>query len=291
MDASSGFMIAIAAAVVLGIILFNNKQVEDELLALEDTDTNSDAAPDLIEIPTKEDIKWLKEDLKSARETQDKREEADLLNKLGRIYLQLEKHEEAIPYFQQAMDVEWAIGNRPGQCKNLASLSQAHTTLGQHEKASEYYLQQLDVTRQLHALKGEGAALLGLASSYIALEQHEQAIEPLQLAINIFQMTGSREAEKTAIENLIKTFNFLGQYDEALEYYQQALENAIADNDRIAEVEAEWQIGLLYEKMDDLDEAIHHMQQLINFYREIYHEDLKKHEAYLDELKEKARWK
>lgn len=289
MDASAGFMIAITAAVVLVIILFNNKQVEDEFLTTENDEPN--IVPDLIEIPSEEEIGWLKEDLRSARETEDKREEADLLNELGQIYLQLEKHEEALLYFQQAMDVEWEIGNRPGQCKNLASLAQTHTSLGQHQKAIEYYLQQLDVTRQLHDLKGEGTALKGLAISHIALEQHEQAIEPLQLAINIFQMTGSRENEIKAIDNLIKTFNLLGQYDKSMEYYQQALENAIADNDFIAEIEAEWEIGLLYEKMDDLDEAIHHMQRLVNFYKEIYHEDLKKHETYLDELKEKERWK
>ncbi len=125
MDASAGFMIAITAAVVLVIILFNNKQVEDEFLTTENDEPN--IVPDLIEIPSEEEIGWLKEDLRSARETEDKREEADLLNELGQIYLQLEKHEEALLYFQQAMDVEWEIGNRPGQCKNLASLAQTHT--------------------------------------------------------------------------------------------------------------------------------------------------------------------
>lgn len=289
MDASTGFMIAIVAAVILIVILFTNKQIEDEHLSTEDADINT--ASDMIEIPSGEEIDWLKQDLQSARKTKDKREEAALLNELGAIYTRLEQYKEAIPCFQQAMDIEWETGNRPGQCTALGNLGLTHTSLGQHEQAVDFFHQQLEVTRQLRDLKGEGAALHNLANSFTALGQHEDAIESLQLAINIFQMTGNRDGEIKAVDSLIHTFNLLGQYDKTLEYYQQALEDAITDNDRIAEIETEWQIGLLYEKMDDLDQAVHHMQPLVTLYKEIHHEDTKEYSAYLDQVKEKARWK
>jgi tetratricopeptide (TPR) repeat protein len=149
----------------------------------------------------------------------------------------------------------------------------------------------LDVTRQLRDLKGEGATLHHLAGSYTALDQHEDAIEQLLLALNIFRITGNREAEINTINSLTNAFTLLGQHQKAMEYCQLAMENAIADNDRMTEVETEWQIGLLYEKLDDLDEAIYHMQTLVNFYREICHEDAKARNEYLDKVKEKARWK
>jgi len=285
MDASSGFMIGISVVVILAIILFNNKEIEDEIAPTDATN------PDLVDISSPQEIAWLEEDLTAARENGDQREESDLLSKLGSIHYQLGQYEKAITFHQQAMDIDWEIGNRPGQCANLGSLGRAHAILDQHEKAIEYYLQQLDVTRQLRDLKGEGSTLSKLAASYSALNQHEDAIEHLQLALNIFQMSGNREEEINAIDSLVNASSLLGQHQEAIAYCQKKLENAIADNARMVEVETEWQIGLLHEKLDDLDEAIHHMQRLVNFYREICHEEAKARNEYLDKVKEKARWK
>ena len=259
MDASSGFMIGISVVVILAIILFNNKEVEDEIPPTDASD------PDPVDITSPQEIAWLKEDLAAARETGDQPEESNLLATLGSIHYQLGQYEEAIAFHQQAMDVDWEIGNRPGQCANLGSLGNAHAILGQHEKAIEYYLQQLEITRQLHDLKGEGRALSKLADNCTALDQHEDAIDHLELALNIFQMTGNREAEINIINSLVNASSLLEQHQEAIAYCQKKLENAIADNDRLVEVQTEWQIGLLYEKLDDFDEAIHHMQRTGQF--------------------------
>ena len=285
MDASSGFMIAISIIVILAIILFNNKNAEDHIAP------SNDATPDLVDIFSPEDIAWLEEDLAAARETGDQHEESRLLSELGSVHFQRGQYEKAIAFHQQAMDINWEIGNRPGQCANLGCLGLAHTRLGQHQEALEYHSQQLEVTRQLHDIQGEGTALVHLAGSYAALEQHEEASENLLRALNIFRITGNREAENNTINSLINASCLLGQHTKAIEYCQQKLENAIADNDRLIEVQTDWQIGLLYEKLDDLEEAIQHMQRQVNFYKEIGHEDTKKQNDYLSQVKEKARWK
>jgi tetratricopeptide (TPR) repeat protein len=122
-----------------------------------------------------------------ARETNDRRREAEWLGFLGRVYSNLGQFERAIRLHEQALAISREIGDRRHEVIWLNNLGNVHCTLGQVERAIKLYEEALVITREIGYRLGESYQLLGLCKALLVkgefLEAVRRSTEALALKV------------------------------------------------------------------------------------------------------------
>lgn len=154
------------------------------------------------------------------------------LGQLGIAYHKLGKLEQAIDYYQRALQIARNIGDRPGEATRLGHLGIAYSYLGRSEETVNYYHQALAITRELGDKRGEAKHLGNLGLTYRELGQIDKAIEAYQQALGITRELGNRQGEGRQLGNLALAYRDMGQIERAVEHYQSALAIARQVGDR-----------------------------------------------------------
>jgi tetratricopeptide (TPR) repeat protein len=75
---------------------------------------------------------------------------------LGNAYWKLHQKDKAIGYYEQALTIQWEIGDPIAEGTWLGSLGIAYSQLGQVEKAIEHYKQALVISKEIGDRRNEG---------------------------------------------------------------------------------------------------------------------------------------
>ena len=172
-------------------------------------------------------------------------DDLDELNQKGNDLFDLERYDEAIPYYDQVLEID------PDDVVALTNKGLALRNLERHEEAISYYDRVLEIDpNDALVLNNKGAALYNLDRNKEALEYYDMALEidpnyvsPLynkghllndleryRDAIPYFDRVLTIDPEDVdALDEKGYALASLGSHKEALEYYDMAL--AIAPND------------------------------------------------------------
>jgi tetratricopeptide (TPR) repeat protein len=137
-------------------------------------------------------------------EAGDRKAEADALNDIGVVCVQLEDWEQAKGALQEALTIRMAMQDRSGEGMTLGNLGMMHARQGENEEAAESYakaiaiFQELGergnekaVARQLGKLKMKRGRFLDALGDYQAeLAGEESPGGPQKVARNLFRMLG-----------------------------------------------------------------------------------------------------
>jgi tetratricopeptide (TPR) repeat protein len=160
-------------------------------------------------------------------------------------------YREAVRLLTWSVAAACEIGDRRGEGNLLDNLGVAYYSLGQVEQAVEYYQKALEIAREIGDRRGEGSALGNLGIAYADLGQVEQAVEYYQKALEIARGIGDRRSEGNQLGNLGNAYRKLSQAERAIEYYSQALEIAREIRDRRMEGSTLSNLGLAYRHLGD----------------------------------------
>jgi DNA-binding SARP family transcriptional activator len=192
--------------------------------------------------------------LSSAQRLADQKGEAWVLNNLGALHG--EQHaDDAVGYFERALAIYRAVGDRRGQAQAANNLAFSYRFLERYEEAVTALLDALELQRQVGRRYGEGVALCNLGEAYLELGRHSEAIARSQEALAVVREIGSTRMEGYALYNLGRANLDLGQSAEAASLLEQALTIHRAVGDRTGEAQDLRHIGIAQVRAGRVAEA------------------------------------
>jgi CHAT domain-containing protein/Tfp pilus assembly protein PilF len=177
------------------------------------------------------------------------------LNLIGVIYRQAGAMDQAVQFYNQALDWHRRSNNRFGEAQSLDNLGQACTALGQFDKALAYLNQALPIRREVKDARGEGVTLSNIGNAYMGKGEYNDAIKFYSLAIPILQKAVAESDEANALAGLGGAYTMLSRYDQAAETLEQALAVARKTQNRQAEGAILNNLGQTYENQARYDKA------------------------------------
>jgi CHAT domain-containing protein len=172
---------------------------------------------------------WLAMETQPAKEAQDALESAyqkavelgdlyrqsALLNNLGTILARLGRYDEAIPYFQRALDVTKRAEAYKYEGNILGNLGVCHYRLGDFDRALRYTLEAVDQQRKANARSGLQANLGKLGNIYYLKGDIQAAIRHFREALGIAREMSLTEYACSWAGNLASAYAEARQWDEA----------------------------------------------------------------------------
>jgi len=153
--------------------------------------------------------------LDSARKLGDRRAEAWMLNNLGMAF-GLQRMEEAVGCFEQALAIDREIGDLQGETRAANNVATANFRLRRFEKALDAAERSLVIQRQAGNRYGEGIALGNLGCACRELGRLDDAVDRLQRALVIFRELRDQRAEAESLSDLGGVYIALDRVDQAI---------------------------------------------------------------------------
>jgi tetratricopeptide (TPR) repeat protein len=160
--------------------------------------------------------------LASARELGDKLAEAWMLNNLGMAF-GLQRMEEAVRCFEQALAIYREIGDIQGETKAANNVAHAHLQMRRFAEAFDAAQRSLRIQRQTGNRYGEGIALGNLGDAGRELGRFHEASDHLQQALVIFRGLGDQHSEADSLSDLGDVYLTMDRITDALSCLNESL--------------------------------------------------------------------
>ncbi|NER79360.1 MAG: tetratricopeptide repeat protein [Leptolyngbya sp. SIO1D8] len=210
--------------------------------------------------------------------------EADRLFSEGVQQFNSSQLQQALDFWEQALQIYQEIGDRSGARITLNNLGEVHRNLGQYQQAINFFEQSLEIMHEIVGSSEETlqqrvakSRILGaLGITYLELQQYQQASDIFQQQIAILSQLENREnrlEEGWAFGNLGIVYRESGQYERAIEVLEQRIEIAREIGDRAGEGSGLGNLGLAYTGLGQYAQAIAAYEQRLIITRELDQRD------------------
>lgn len=160
--------------------------------------------------------------LKIYQKTNNRPEQAIVLENLARAYQQIDKIGESIDFWEKVIAIYRQLENYQQIGRSLTELAQSYSSLGQSKRAiailcGEYKSDScknnsaLEITRSVKDTLGEAAALGSLGNAYRKLGDYERAIANLETSLKIAESINNPLFVASLLNNLGNTYVNLAQ--------------------------------------------------------------------------------
>ena len=204
---------------------------------------------------------YFQEALRIAKAIGDKRGEGTTLNNISQIYDAQGDYTTALEYLKQSLEIRQAIGNRLGEGTTLNNIGQIYQARGDYTTALEYLKQSLKIQQAIGDRSGEGVTLNNISQIYDAQGDTTTALEYLKQSLEIRQAIGDRLGEGATLNNISQIYDGQGDYTTALEYLKQSLEIQQAIGDKRGEGATLNNISQIYRARGDYSTALEYLKQ------------------------------
>ena len=181
---------------------------------------------------------------------------AQFLHAIGISYSALNKPDDAMRNFQDAMAINRRLGLKRALAANLLEIASVEDSQGKPDLALVGYNQALQIQREIGMKKEVGDTLIFIGVAYQSKGDYDKALQNFKEALQIHRETGSESTQALCLNNIGNVYLGKGDTDNALIYFQQALQlrEKLKSSDAIAETLAS--IGQVYTNTGRYDEAL-----------------------------------
>jgi CHAT domain-containing protein len=169
----------------------------------------------------------------------------------------------AIDYFNQALSISQAVGDRANAAIALNNLGIVYSALGEKSKALDYYNQALPISRAVGDRLSVGVTLNNIGAIYDDRGEATKAIDYYNQALLIRRATGDRLGGATTLNNLGAVHDHQGETTKALDYYNQTLLIRQAVGDRAGVATTLNNMGTIYAPLDWAKARDYYQQALL----------------------------
>src|SRR5262249_37979828 len=201
-------------------------------------------------------IGYFEQALKISKEMKDRASEGRSLNNLGNTYYSMRRYEKAVEYYEEALAIRQEVKDRASEGRALNNLGNAYRSMRRNERAIEYYEEALAIRREVKDRTGEGVTLGSLGNAYRSLSRNERAIEYYEQALAIKRDMKDRGGEGATLGSLGLAYQSLSWYEKAIEYYEQTLAIMREVKNRGGEGATLGNLGLAYDSLSRYEKAI-----------------------------------
>ncbi|MEG4394610.1 tetratricopeptide repeat protein [Microcoleus sp. BROC3] len=214
-------------------------------------------------------LNCFQEALGIARQSNNRKREADILWNIGRSYQSWEKYEEAIDYHQQSREIYEQVGKQINVANQWYWIGNCYQAQGKYKQAIEF----LQLCLNLRQLEDDGRrvalSLSQLGRIYKDWSKYEEATAHYQQSRELYQQLGKEKDVANQWYNLADCYRQWGKYEQAIDAAQQdlALRQQLDDRPKIAL--AYEQLGRISRDWGKYEEAIVHRQQSRELYQQL----------------------
>jgi CHAT domain-containing protein len=195
--------------------------------------------------------------------TNDSDGQADTLYSLGFAYGRLHDYQKALAYYEQALPLYRALGNRQQEAQTLNNIGTIHAQRSEYRKAITHFQQAQEIWQAQQSALSVINALTNLGVAYAGLNDYPKAIEYYQQALAGWRGVKNQMGEAATLTNLSETLYKLGKKPEARERASEALAIGLAIGDRRVQIESRYTIAIVARDQGDFKEARHQIEQLL----------------------------
>jgi len=190
-----------------------------------------------------------------------------ILQVIGISYDQLDKEDEALRYFQQALEVRRKLDDKRGIAVTLNAMAQIQESGGKSAEALKNYEEALKIRREIGDKNGMSATLLDLGGFHLYLGHYDQALDLFKQALQVQRDLGNESSQGLCLNNIGLVYLSKADYENALTYFQQALD--LRKKSQIAEdvTDTMHNLGLTYEDLGQYDKALSNFESALDLYR------------------------
>jgi tetratricopeptide (TPR) repeat protein/tRNA A-37 threonylcarbamoyl transferase component Bud32 len=149
---------------------------------------------------------------------------ATSLHAIGYAYEILNKPEEAVRNYEQALEIRRRIRDQRGIAKSLDKLARVEVLLGKNKAASAHFEEALQVNREIGDKRGLGDVLVDLGNFYDDSGDHDRSLKLYKESLQIQRDIGNEGLQAICLNNIGSVYFSKGEYQDALTYFQQALQ-------------------------------------------------------------------
>jgi len=197
-----------------------------------------------------------KHDLTLSRHIINRQDEAKALDALGHVELLRRNYQEAIRYYQQALDIRKAIGDLAGVGTGLLNLAQGIGYIGDHGCAEPMLLEALKIHQVINNRWWETLVWNELGILYFMVGRLEKAKECLYSGLQISQHTGDEARQAYILCNLGQVLREQGELDQAEQALTRGLSLTQTQGDVYAEATYFTDLAMVSLRAKRFEEAI-----------------------------------
>lgn len=190
-----------------------------------------------------------------------------LFQGIGVCYRQLNKPDDALRYFQQALQIRQRLDDKRGIAVTLNVIAQLEDQSGKSDAALAAYQQSLKIRREIGDKPGLGDTLLALGGFYQDRGRYDDALPMFKEALQVQRDLGSASNQSLCLNNIGLTYLSKGDYENALTYFQQSLDLGQKSQDQDDMAFALHNLGVTSEKMGQYDPALGYYERALELYR------------------------
>jgi tetratricopeptide (TPR) repeat protein len=180
--------------------------------------------------------------LDSARAAGDRFGEAEILDSLGKAFLQSQRFQQAEEYHSRCLALRREIGDTTGEGVSVNALGLVHWRRRNLLMAESRFKDALWLFRRLGSLRWEAVSRANLGMVVGQLGRGGEAVNLLRGAAAVFHELGDRAYEGDALHGLATNQREMGQINQARTSIERAL--ALAREDNLVAWEAFWLLEL-----------------------------------------------
>ena len=192
--------------------------------------------------------------------------EAEALNRLGILHLDLSDYEQAILYFQEALRIWQAHGDRLNESRATNNIGVVYGWMGDDENALPYFQQALNIAMEIDDPWREAIWRANIGDTYYSLGDVEMALEYYLEAQTLFEQEDDPRKYYMAsnLMNIGMAYQGMGDIDQALSYLQEALRIMDEEMDsRSGVASALNALGYFYKEMSENQKALDYLGEAL----------------------------
>jgi tetratricopeptide (TPR) repeat protein/predicted Ser/Thr protein kinase len=192
---------------------------------------------------------------------------AVILQAIGIAYRLMNKPEEALRNYQEALAIERRIDFKRGVAACLDEMGQAYSLLGKPDAALASFNEAMQVREEIGAKKETGDSLINLGDFYKERGQHDQALKMYMASLQIQRESGDQTYQALCLNRIGTVHLANGRYNDALTYFQQALQLREKLQVPGEIVETVYYLGQTNAKLGQYDEALRQYHRALDLHR------------------------
>jgi len=190
-----------------------------------------------------------------------------ILQSLGISYRTLNKPDEAMRSYEDAMAINQRLGLKRAWASNLVEMAVVQNTLGKVDLALADYNQALQLQRDIGMKKEVGDTLIDMGVVYESKGDYDHALQNYKEALQIQRDAGDQNYQALCLNNIGGVYLGQGDTDNALTYLQQALELREKLNLPASVAETLSALGQVYVSTGQYDQALTTSMRALDLWR------------------------
>ena len=205
--------------------------------------------------------------LSEAVQSDNQEAKALILQALGVSYRLVNKPDEAMRNYQEAMTINRKLGLKRNMAGNLTEMAVVQNTQGRVDAALAYYGQAIALQREIGMKKEVGDALIDMGVAYQAKGDFDKALNNYQESLQIQRDVGDQSYEALCLSNIGGVYSAKGDTANAITYLQQALQLREKLNDPGSLAETLANLASVYDSTGQFDQALSTSMKALDLWR------------------------